>query len=178
MEISFAGFGGQGVLTSGLVTAYIAMKKGYEVMWSPSYGGQMRGGKSFSMVKFEKEPIRNPLMSKLDALVAMNGPSLDYAADLKPGGILIINSDVVGEDAQVQAPGATIIRIPVDTLARQAQSSKGANLVAVGTLIREIGLCSLEEAIDIMNEFFTNKGKGKFNEANDRAFQAGYEYIG
>ncbi|MGI6582758.1 MAG: 2-oxoacid:acceptor oxidoreductase family protein [bacterium] len=38
MEIVFAGFGGQGVLTSGLIVAYAAMKGGYRTLWSSTYG--------------------------------------------------------------------------------------------------------------------------------------------
>ena len=43
-EIIFAGSGGQGVLTSGLIISDIAASEGINVTWVPSYGSAMRGG--------------------------------------------------------------------------------------------------------------------------------------
>ena len=43
-EIVFAGSGGQGVLTAGLIISDIAAKEGLNVTWVPSYGSAMRGG--------------------------------------------------------------------------------------------------------------------------------------
>ena len=43
-EIIFAGSGGQGVLTSGLIISDIAASEGIHVTWVPSYGSAMRGG--------------------------------------------------------------------------------------------------------------------------------------
>ncbi len=37
-EIVFAGSGGQGVLTAGLIISDIAAKEGLNVTWVPSYG--------------------------------------------------------------------------------------------------------------------------------------------
>ena len=45
-EIIFAGFGGQGVLTGGLVIAEMATKSGLSAVWMPAYGPTMRGGKA------------------------------------------------------------------------------------------------------------------------------------
>lgn len=177
MEIIFAGFGGQGVLTSGLILAHIAMEQEYEVLWSPAYGGQMRGGKAFSVVKYDTEPIDEPNVTKLDALVALNQPSLDFAADLKEGGILIINSDAVDENAPLPE-GAKVYRIAVDQLASQSGSMKTGSIVAVGALIKAVGEFEPERAKEIMCSYFDKKGKGKLNKLNCDAFQLGYDAIG
>ena len=42
-ELVFAGFGGQGVLTAGLIMADMALKAGRQVSWMPAYGPSMRG---------------------------------------------------------------------------------------------------------------------------------------
>lgn len=172
MEIVFAGFGGQGVLTTGLIMAYIAMKNGKEVLWSPAYGAEMRGGKAYSLVKFSGEPVEEPAVTELDALVAMNQPALDFCAQLKPGGLLIVNSDTV--DSAVPIPeGFRTVRLPVSTLAQQAGAPRGANIVSVGALTVLLGLFDPESAEEILCEFFENKGKGKFNPSNRAAFRAG-----
>ena len=176
MEIIYAGFGGQGVLTSGLVTSYIALKSDYEVLWSPAYGGQMRGGKAYSMVKFDHEPITDPLISSTDIVVAMNKPSLDFCKTLKKDGLLIANSSTI---EKTDLPDVDkVIFMPIDELAVQAGSIRSANLITIGAVVRETGLIEEEEACRIMCEFFANKGKAKFNDANSKAFWAGFNYVG
>ena len=175
MEIVFAGFGGQGVLTTGLIVAYIAMKKGQEVLWSPAYGAEMRGGKAYSLVKFSSEPVEEPAITELDALVAMNQPALDFCTELKPGGLLIVNSDAVDDTVPVPA-GFRTVRLPVNTLAQEAGAPKGANIVSVGALTELLGLFEPQEAEELLCEFFENKGKGKFNGSNRAAFRAGLNF--
>ena len=43
-KIFVAGFGGQGVLSTGKILAYSGVMQDYEVSWLPSYGPEMRGG--------------------------------------------------------------------------------------------------------------------------------------
>ena len=45
-ELVFSGFGGQGVLTAGLIISQIALYKGHYATWMPAYGAAMRGGHS------------------------------------------------------------------------------------------------------------------------------------
>lgn len=176
MEIVFSGFGGQGVLTSGLIVAYIALKNNYEVLWSPSYGAQVRGGKAYSLVKFDTEQICEPVITELDGLVAMNKPSLDFAAQLKSEGVLIVNSNTVEDDTPIKFNGRTI-RVPINDIAAELKNPKAGNVIAVGAMIRATGAFEKDLAMDTMCRFFEDKGKGKFNEANRKAFMAGYEYI-
>ena len=80
-EIIFAGFGGQGVLTGGLILAYAASNMGLDAVWLPSYGPTMRGGKANCTVKYAERPgekVGSPSMEEADILIAMNEPSLDY----------------------------------------------------------------------------------------------------
>ena len=176
MEIIFSGFGGQGVLTSGLIMANIALYKDYEVLWSPSYGAQVRGGKAYSMVKFDKEPICEPNITKLDVLVAMNRPSLDFTANLKPGGLLLVNSNTVEPDVEI-APGFRTVFIPVNDMAAELHNPKSVNVITVGAVIKAIQIFDGQEAMEIMCHYFDKKGKGRFNDSNRSAFLAGYQFI-
>ena len=103
MEVVFAGFGGQGVLTAGLILAEMALEDGKNVTWMPAYGPTMRGGKAYSVVKYADGMIGGPDMEGLDILVAMNEPSLEYAAYLKDGGVIIVNTNNVSEDARIDS---------------------------------------------------------------------------
>ena len=57
-----AGFGGQGILFSGKVTAYAGLMEEKNVSWLPSYGPEMRGGTANCSVCVSDEPICSPLV--------------------------------------------------------------------------------------------------------------------
>ena len=52
-ESIFAGFGGQGILSMGMILAYAGMIEGKEVCWMPSYGPEMRGGTAMQQPLFQ-----------------------------------------------------------------------------------------------------------------------------
>ena len=91
-----AGFGGQGVLTAGLIIAKTGMDIGKNVVWIPSYGSEMRGGTANCNVKISEEEIASPFIRSIDVLLALNEPSVDkFQGSIAPGGTMIINSSIV-----------------------------------------------------------------------------------
>ena len=90
-EMICAGFGGQGVLSLGMVVAYAGMYDGKEVSWLPSYGPEMRGGTANCAVVVSDTEVANPMVSKPDIVVAMNKPSVAKFVDaIVPGGYKFI----------------------------------------------------------------------------------------
>ena len=176
MEIVFAGFGGQGVLTSGLIVAEMALEEGKNVTWMPAYGPTMRGGKAYSVVKYMDGVIGGPDMEEIDVLVAMNQPSLEYAQYMKEGGLIIVNSDHVDENAEIPA-GYEVVRVPCLELAQKVNNPKAANIVAIGAMIKKCGLFPTEQAKAVLKKIFTDKGKAKYTDANEAAFMEGYASI-
>ena len=79
-EVQFAGFGGQGIMLMGQIMAQAAMHQGYEVVWIPSYGPEMRGGTAYCTVVISDRPIGSPIIRNPKHLVAMNRPSLEKFA--------------------------------------------------------------------------------------------------
>ena len=71
-EVIFAGFGGQGILTGGMVLTYIASAKDLNTVGMPSYGASMRGGKANCVVKFGEEQVGRPMMEQAEVLIAMS----------------------------------------------------------------------------------------------------------
>ena len=95
-EIILAGFGGQGVLLAGQISAYAGMNEGKNVSWLPSYGPEMRGGTANCNVVVSDGEVGSPVVVDADCVLVMNRPSLEkYEKDLKPGGLLLINSDLI-----------------------------------------------------------------------------------
>lgn len=173
-DVIFAGFGGQGVLTAGLVLAQMGVDAGFEILWSPAYGGEMRGGKAYSMVKLSDRAILDPVCSSLNALVAMNGPSLDFCTRLVSGGLLIVNDTI--DPALIPAGDKRIIRVPLQQLADSAGNPRGANLVAVGCIAAELNLFSPHDAAESVRSFFAKKGKAALGNAAAAAMLAGWNY--
>jgi len=95
VSIIVAGFGGQGVMSMGQLLSYAAMFEGKETTWLPSYGPEMRGGAANCTVVISDEPVGSPLVSRPDACVIMNRPSLDkFEETVKPGGVLVVNTSM------------------------------------------------------------------------------------
>ena len=176
-EILFAGFGGQGVLTSGLILAEVAVFNGLKATWSPSYGSAMRGGSASCTVKYSNDFVYNPCMEEPDLLLAMNEPALaQHGGSVKKGGIILINSDLVPEDAAVP-DGVTVHRIPCSSLAQEIGQPRGANVIMTSAIIRLLGDFTFEDGMRGMHDMFRKKGKQKFEEGNAVAFKAGYEAV-
>lgn len=176
-EILFAGFGGQGVLTSGLVISQVAVFKGQNATWIPSYGSAMRGGTANCTVKYGSETVYNPAQEEPDLLLAMNNPSFQmFIGSVKPGGIVLVNSDLVTCELNVRND-VSVHRVACSTIAQEIGQPRGANIIMAGSIVKLTGDFTLEEGIQGMNDMFRKKGKQKFENGNMKAFESGYTAV-
>lgn len=176
-EILFAGLGGQGVLTSGLVISQIAISKGLNATWIPQYGAAMRGGTANCTVKFGEGMIYNPSQEEPNILLAMNNPSFQkFISMVAPGGTVIVDSSLVTCDTNVRED-VNVIAIPSSEMALEIDHRRGANIVMVGIIAKVTGDISEEEGVNGMNKMFSTKGKSKFEALNTKAFKLGYNFI-
>ena len=175
-EIVFAGSGGQGVLTCGLIFSDIAASKGLHVTWTPSYGSAMRGGTANCTVKYGEDDIYNPSQEEPHLLLAMNEPSfVKFLPMVAPGGTVVVSDAyAVPENARGDVK---IVVVPCFELAAQLNNPKGANIIMTGAITKLMGEFTAQEAVDAMNRMFEKKGKGKFAESNSAAFTAGFNAI-
>jgi 2-oxoglutarate ferredoxin oxidoreductase subunit gamma len=147
-EIRFAGSGGQGIIMAALIFAEAAgVYDGQYVCQTQSYGPEARGGNSKAEVVVSKEVIDYPKATKLDLLLAMNQAACDtYFPDLKPDGLLVVDSTLVD-----QVPTSRVVPIPFTKIAlREAGRELVANMVALGAagyLTQVVSLKSLELAL-------------------------------
>lgn len=154
----FAGFGGQGILFSAKILAHAAMEQGYEVVWIPSYGPEMRGGTAYCMVVIGDRPIGSPIVRNPQHLVAMNRPSLEkFAPVVKPGGVIMINSSLIqiGSDRR----DVDEIRVPVTDIANEIGSIKAANIVALGAFVARSKMVDFEILTESVKAEFAAKAK-------------------
>ena len=157
-EVMFAGFGGQGILLSAKILAYTAMQAGYEVVWIPSYGPEMRGGTAYCMVIISDRPIGSPIVKNPGHLVAMNRPSLEkFAPVVKPGGVIMINSSLI--PIRSERTDVDEIAIPVNDIAIEAGSIRSANIVALAAFVARSGIVSMEALRESVKKEFARKAK-------------------
>ena len=176
MEIVFAGFGGQGVLTAGLIVSEMALEEGKNVTWMPAYGPTMRGGKAYSVVKYSDDEIGCPDMEDIDILVAMNEPSLEYTSFLKAGGTVIVNTDNIPEDIEIDSK-YHVVKLPCLEMALNVNNNKGATIVAIGAMIHKCELFSCDLSKKVLYEIFASKGKEKYAAGNEAALMAGWNAV-
>jgi len=148
--IKIAGFGGQGVLSLGLILALAGMKEGLHASWLPSYGPEMRGGTAHCNVALSHREIGSPLVDQPDILVAMNGPSLSrFQQQVKAGGLIVFDSSLISEPPH--AGQAECLGIPASQMASELGEPKVANLIMLGALVGRIPLfiaAAIHHAID------------------------------
>ena len=176
-EIVFAGFGGQGVLTAGLIVSQIALYKGFHATWVPAYGAAQRGGTANCTVKYGETKIFNPGQQKPDLVLAMNTPSFNkFVGMVKPGGTILVNADMMTGDTHVR-DDIQVVKVHCNQLADEVKNPKGANIVMIGAITKILGDFSHDEGINGMNDMFRKKGKSKFEEKNMAAFEKGYAAV-
>ena len=127
IEVRIAGFGGQGVVLSGvLLGTAAALYDKKNVTQTQSYGAEARGGAARSEVIISDAPIIYPKVLEPDILVAMSQTALDkYIDDLKANGTLIIDAELVKD-----LPERSDISIYKGEFSKTAEEELGRRIVA------------------------------------------------
>jgi 2-oxoglutarate ferredoxin oxidoreductase subunit gamma len=159
-DIRLSGSGGQGLILIGIILAEAAgIYDGKYVAQTQSYGPEARGGSSKAEVVISDQEIDYPKALKLDVLLAMNQKSCDdYYMDLKPQGILIVDSTFV-----TQVPSVKAYRVPFTRIAREKFNREMvANIVALGALTKLSAIVS-PKAVEMAVLARVPKGTEKLN---------------
>ncbi len=131
-----SGSGGQGLVLAGIILAEAAgIYEGKNVVQTVSYGPAARGGTSRADVVVSDQEIDFPKAMGVDILLAMTQMASDESiSDLKPSGVLVVDSQLV---SQVTYP--RLVKIPFTQIAREkCGREQMANIVALGALCKLI----------------------------------------
>ncbi len=173
-DVIIAGFGGQGVLLIGNLLALAGMEEGYEVIFMPVYGVEMRGGTANCTVIIADEEIASPIIQYPESLIIMNQPSLErFQPKLKDNGIQVINSSMVDEKL-VEKNRIKSYLIPANDIADRLGNMRCANMVALGAWIKATKILSLERIIKTLEEYMPKKD---LIEINKNAIYEGANYM-
>ena len=170
-ELRFSGAGGQGLILAGVIMAEAAsIYDGKQAVQSQSYGPEARGGASKSEVIISDGPIDYPKATVVDALLALTQESCDkYSHDLKEGGVLLIDSDLVKNEPKGN------FKVTKFNITNTAKNEVGreivTNIVALGAMVALTGAVSKESA----EKAVLARVPEAFLELNKKAFNLGYE---
>ncbi|ABB31598.1 Pyruvate/ketoisovalerate oxidoreductase [Geobacter metallireducens RCH3] len=170
-EIRFSGAGGQGLILAGVIMAEAAsIYDGIQAVQSQSYGPEARGGASKSEVIISDGPIDYPKVTKCDALLALTQEACDkYSHDLKEGGLLLIDSDLV-----LREPAGNF-KVTKFNITNTAKNEIGreivTNIVALGAMVALTGAVTKEAA----EKAVLARVPEAFLELNKKAFHVGFD---
>jgi 2-oxoglutarate ferredoxin oxidoreductase subunit gamma len=143
LEVRFAGFGGQGVITAGRLLALIVIESdpSMYVVYSPSYGFQTRGGDAISDVIISDEEIDYPKARTLDlALILSQQAYNKYCKYVKDDGTLIIDKYV---NKQNNCQGKRHYELDILANARKLGGDVYSSMIALGSAIALLSTNSL-----------------------------------
>ncbi len=169
-EVRLSGSGGQGLILVGIILAKAAVKDGFRVTQTQSYGPESRGGSSRADVIISNDEVFYPEATHFDILVALTQEACDkYLYDLKDKGILITDSGLV---KNISMTSSHIYEAPFTEIAiEKLGSALPMNILSLAYMVKVSGIVSdkaLEEAI-------AETVKGAALDINKKAMKLGFE---
>jgi len=171
-EIRIAGFGGQGVILSAIVLGKAASiyENGFATM-TQNFGPEARGGACSAQLVLSDSPVLYPYVIRPDIMVIMSQEAYNrFAPELKPGGTLIIEEDLVrvsnlNRDKKVYS-------IPATRFAEDLGKRMVLNSVMVGFFTAVTKLLTA----DAVRKAVADSVPPGYRELNIKAFDRGFEY--
>ena len=115
-------------------------------VWMPAYGPEQRGGTANVTVIVSDDKISSPILSKYDAAIILNQPSLEkFESKVKPGGILIY--DGYGIINPPTRKDIKVYRIDAMDAANEMNNAKAFNMIVLGGLLKLRPIVTLENVI-------------------------------
>ena len=171
VEVLLGGFGGQGIILSGLIlgkAASLFSKK--KATFTQSYGPEARGGACSANVVISDDDIDYPYVTNPHHIVVMSqGAYEKYSTDLRPGGKLLYDEDLV--EPRHRREDIHRFSIPATRLAEQLGRKIVANIVMLGYLT------AVTEVVDYdaMKSAILDTVPPGTEELNLKAYNTGYD---
>ncbi len=169
-EIRLHGRGGQGVVTAAELIAHAAFADGRYAQAFPAFGSERMGAPVQSFVRISDKPIRaRNQIHNPDYLIIQDSTLLgtvDVIKGLKPGGLMIVDSEKNPEDLNVRIDGR-ILTIPASRIALETIGRPIQNTTLLGYFAATTGLISFDAVKKAIEERFPGM-IGKKNVASAR----------
>lgn len=172
MDIRFSGFGGQGIIKSGILVGKAASlfddKFG---TLTQSFGPEARGGACSAQIVIDDSPVLYPYIVAPEILVTMSQEAYEkFTDELIPGGILLTDTDLV--KAPKFRKDVKVYSIPATRIAEEMGNRIFANVVMIGFFTAITKVISPEA----MKKALPGAVPSRFVDINIEAFDRGYNY--
>jgi 2-oxoglutarate ferredoxin oxidoreductase subunit gamma len=172
VKIRIGGFGGQGIIRTGLILATAACVYGDKnAVQTASYGPESRGGRCRSEVIISSEEIDFPRVYHPNVLVAMSQEAYtDYAKDLEKNGLVLLDPDLVSNHKKDQR--VKILEVPATRIAEKIGNKIVANAVMIGAFVAITGFLDIDQVTETIKKSIPTV----FVKINLLALRKGYEH--
>ncbi|UCD37031.1 MAG: 2-oxoacid:acceptor oxidoreductase family protein [Fidelibacterota bacterium] len=172
MDIRFSGFGGQGIIKTGILVGKAAslFDNKFATM-TQSFGPEARGGACSAQVVIDDSPVLYPYIVAPEILVTMSQEAYEkFADELVPDGIMLTDTDLVKTDKFRK--DVKVYSIPSTRIAEEMGNRIFANVVMIGFFTAITGIVSPEA----VKEALPGSVPDRFIDVNIEAFERGYEF--
>jgi 2-oxoglutarate ferredoxin oxidoreductase subunit gamma len=171
-EVRIAGFGGQGVILSAIILGKAAsIHLGEFATMTQNFGPEARGGACSAQLVLSGSPVLYPYVTRPDILLVMSQEAYNrFSSELKEGGTLIVEEDLVRVDAIPS--GTKVFSIPATRIAEELGKKMVLNSVMVGFFAAVTQLLDREA----VRKAVSDSVPGSYRDLNLKAFDRGFEY--
>jgi pyruvate ferredoxin oxidoreductase gamma subunit len=142
----------------------------------PAFGGERRGAPVQAFVRLDAHPVRvRYRVNQPDYVIILDHtlPNMvDVVAGLKPGGLVLIDSEK-SPDALLWSADAPVYAVPATRIALEVFGQPFVNPAMLGAW----AAATNEVSIEAIKHAFQNRFPGSLGEKNGRAAQMGYDFI-
>ncbi len=185
-EIRWHGRGGQGAKTAAILLAKIAASAGKHIQAFPEYGPERMGAPVLAYTRISDQIIHQHCQVEFPDYVVVLDPTLiktvDVTANLKEGGVLLINTKKAPEDLRAENQFADSLRIftlDADLISREELGKSFPNTPMLGAFNRVSELMDKEDFRKQSQNEFSKKfsGKKELVEGNVNAVNRAFEEV-
>lgn len=182
-EVRWHARGGQGAVTASRFLSASASRENKHFQGFPEFGTERMGAPIQAFTRLSSERIyTHEQVQTPDAVVVLDPTLLetvDVTAGLKPGGPLIINSDLPVEELKKQLkPGNyKLYTVNATKIATEEVGRPITNTAMVGALVKVVGLIDFENVKQELIGMFGTKFKKSVVDGNVRALERAYEEV-
>ena len=172
MDIRFSGFGGQGIIKSGiLIGKAVSLYDNRFATLTQSFGPEARGGACSAQVVIDDDPVLYPYIGKPEILVAMSQEAYEkFIIEPVKGSIVLTDTDLV-KPKKVRRD-IKMFSIQATRIAEEMGNRIFANVVMVGFFTAITNVVSLEA----MKKALPGSVPDRFLDTNIEALEKGYKY--
>jgi len=169
--IRISGFGGQGIVLSGVIVGKAAVFQGLNAVQTQSYGPEARGGSTKSEVVISNEEIDYPKVESASVSLIMSQEAFyKYALRTKREGIIIYDPELI-PDHNIEGD-FKLAEINATRIASELGTKIVANIVMLGAFNEICNLLSKESMTLAIKDSIP-----KMLDLNLSAFEAGREKV-